>query len=382
MTHSYLRHGSLINYPAGTSSVSSQKKKPKPMKAVHNLVSLPSSLTSRFSSSTKVSGESIKFYNRGEPYYEFTNFYPAAVIIDEQRWPSTEHYFQAQKFVGTPYLDIVRGLPSAREAFQLSRNPMVSQWRRSDWDAVKDDIMLKALRCKFAQHTDLMNLLWETGEKEIIEHTTNDSYWADGGGPGRGLNKLGKLLMQVRDDIVAMRGTYKPPKKTKSSKGVSKGGKLKRSSSFSDLSTAGHAPKDSNFSFEQESTVAPKKPALRRSNSFSRLSLASNDTSRSSTMPIARHPRDTSGIKNVLFSPKTTTSFYPHSSSSRQTTLNDFMPTLSKSGTSSRRHSAKGPATPPSYSSAVKSSYLPGRHSSSRPGEPRLNPITHQPLPY
>ena len=88
----------------------------------------------------------------------------------------------------------------------------MSQWRRSDWDAVKDDIMLKALRCKFAQHTDLMNLLWETGEREIIEHTTNDSYWADGGGLGRGLNKLGKLLMQVRGDIVAVRGKYKPPK--------------------------------------------------------------------------------------------------------------------------------------------------------------------------
>jgi ribA/ribD-fused uncharacterized protein len=256
-----------------------------------------------------VSGEPIKFYNWGEPYYEFTTFYPTAVFIDKQHWPSTEHYFQAQKFVGTPYLDIVRGLPSAREAFQLSRNPTVSQWKRSDWDAVKDDIMLKALRCKFAQHTDLMNLLWETGEKEIIEHTTNDSYWADGGGPGRGLNKLGKLLMQVRDDIVAVRGTYKPPKKEKSSKSVSKGSKLKRSSSLSDISTAGLAPKDSSFSFEQVTTVAPiaKKPAtLRQSNSFSKLSQVSNVTSRSSTVPIASHPRDTSGIKNALIPPKNT----------------------------------------------------------------------------
>jgi ribA/ribD-fused uncharacterized protein len=351
--------------------VSSHKKKPKPMKAVHNLVSLPSSLTSRFSSFTKASGDPIKFYNRGEPYYQFTNFYPAAVIIDEQRWPSTEHYFQAQKFVGTPYLDIVRGMPSAREAFQLSRNPTVSQWRRSDWDAVKDDIMLKALRCKFAQHTDLMNLLWETGEKEIIEHTANDSYWADGGGPGRGLNKLGKLLMQVRDDIVAVRGTYKPPKKPQSSKSVSiKGSKLKRSSSFSDLSSAGCAPKDSSLPFEQAS---PKKPALRRSNSFSRLSQVS-DTSRSSTLP--RHPRDTSEIRNSLFPSKNPSSFYPRSSSSKQ---NDYVLSLSKPGTSSR--STKRTVTPPSYSSAVKGS-LSGRRFSPRPGESGLSPITHKPLPH
>ena len=355
--------------PAGK-SVSSHKKS-KPMKAIHNLVSLPSSLTSsRFSSSSKVSGEPIKFYDRGELYYEFTNFYPAAVIIDEQRWPSTEHYFQAQKFVGTPYVDVIRELPTAREAFQLSRNPVVSQWRRSDWDTVKDDIMLKALRCKFTQHKDLRKLLWETGERGIIEHTTNDSYWADGGGPGKGLNKLGKLLMQVRDDIVAVRGVYKPSK-AKSSKSVvaSKGSKLKRSSSYSDLSTAGCAPKESSFSFEQVST---KKPALRRSNSISRLSQMS-DTSGSSTAP--RHPRDYSS----LFSPKRTAPFYSHSSSSKQTTLRDYMPQSSKSGTSS--HSATRTTTQ-SYSSAVRKSLPSGRHSGLRPGESRLSPITHQPLPY
>ena len=360
----------MFDSPAGT-SVSSHKKKSKPMKAIHNLISsLPSSLTSssRFSSSTKSTGEPIKFYNRGEPYYEFTNFYPAAVIIDEQRWPSTEHYFQAQKFVGTPYLDIVRGLPSARDAFQLSRNPTVSQWRRSDWDAVKDDIMLKALRCKFAQHTDLMNLLWETGEKEIIEHTTNDSYWADGGGPGRGLNKLGKLLMQVRDDIAAVRGKYKPPKKVQSSKNVSKPFKLKRSSSLSDISSVGHASKDSSLSFEQ--STAAKKPALRRSNSISRLPQIS-DTSKSSTVP--KHPRDTqSRIRSTLLSPKNAASFYPRSSSSRQTTSNDYMTQLPKPGTSTR--TTKGTVTPTqpamSYASAVSSSYSRSRSKS-------RNPLTH-----
>ena len=248
--------------PAGK-SVSSHIKKSKPMKAIHNLMSLPASLTSsRFRSSPKMSTESIKFYNRGEPYYEFTNFYPAPVIIDDQHWSSTEHYFQAQKFVGTPYLDVIRGLSSAREAFQLSRNPTVSQWRHSDWDTVKDDIMLKALRCKFTQHKDLRKLLWEMGERKIIEHTTNDSYWADGGGPGKGLNKLGKLLMQVCDDIIAVCGPHKPTKVQSSS--ASKGSKLKRSLSFSDLSTAGRTPKESSFSFEQLTTVAPKKPAHRQ----------------------------------------------------------------------------------------------------------------------
>jgi len=42
--------------------------------------------------------------------------------------------------------------------------------------------------------------LRETGERELIEHTYKDRYWADGG-DGGGLNMLGKLLMQLRDKL-------------------------------------------------------------------------------------------------------------------------------------------------------------------------------------
>jgi N-glycosidase YbiA len=42
--------------------------------------------------------------------------------------------------------------------------------------------MLIAVYHKFNQHNDLKNLLLETGDKVLIEHTKNDSYWADGGG--------------------------------------------------------------------------------------------------------------------------------------------------------------------------------------------------------
>ena len=99
--------------------------------------------------------------------------------------------------MGTPYVDAVRKLPSARDAFQFSRDPKVSRWRRSDWESVKDDVMLKALHMKFGQHEKLRRKLLETEEKKLIEHTSNDSYWGDGG-DGSGRNMLGKLLMQVR----------------------------------------------------------------------------------------------------------------------------------------------------------------------------------------
>ncbi len=74
---------------------------------------------------------------------------------------------------------------------------------RSDWESVKETIMLEALRAKFSQHPALTKLLLGTGDAPIIEHTTNDSYWGDGGGNGKGKNRLGELLVQVRTELKA-----------------------------------------------------------------------------------------------------------------------------------------------------------------------------------
>lgn len=143
----------------------------------------------------------ILFYNRDEPYYEFTNFYRARVKLDGKWWPTTEHYFQAQKFVGTPYVEQIRKLEAPRMAFNLSRNPQVARWRREDWEQEKVNVMYKALLAKFSQHEKLRNLLLGTGHRELIEHSPYDRYWGDGG-DGTGENMLGCLLMKVRGEML------------------------------------------------------------------------------------------------------------------------------------------------------------------------------------
>ena len=46
----------------------------------------------------------IMFYNRDEPYYEFTNFYESPITIEGKEYATSEHYFQAHKFVEHPQL--------------------------------------------------------------------------------------------------------------------------------------------------------------------------------------------------------------------------------------------------------------------------------------
>ena len=142
----------------------------------------------------------IRFYNRDEPYYEFTNFYPAPIDLDGSTWPTTEHYFQAQKFIGTSYPEMIRRFDRPRQAFDLSRNPTVSRWRRKDWEDIKIDVMRKALLAKFTQHKRLRQMLLSTGDNMLIEHTPYDKFWGDGG-DGNGENHLGLLLMEIRHDL-------------------------------------------------------------------------------------------------------------------------------------------------------------------------------------
>jgi ribA/ribD-fused uncharacterized protein len=149
-----------------------------------------------FSSRAKV----INFYNQHEPYYEFTNFYPAEVQIGGQRWPTTEHYFQAMKFQGSPLEHEVRRLHSPRDAFEFSRHHAAHV--RRDWHSIKDQVMLQAVQAKFTQHPKLAKQLKKTGDALLVEHTKNDTYWGDGG-DGSGANKLGLILMEVRKQLLS-----------------------------------------------------------------------------------------------------------------------------------------------------------------------------------
>lgn len=142
----------------------------------------------------------INFYGARNPYGEFSNFSPHPFQLKNKRWRTTEHYFQAQKFAGTAHEEEVRFAQSPMIAARLGR--MRSKPLRKDWEQVKEDVMREALRAKFTQHKELRDLLLSTGDRPLVEHTSNDSYWGDGG-DGTGRNRLGALLVELRASLAA-----------------------------------------------------------------------------------------------------------------------------------------------------------------------------------
>lgn len=144
----------------------------------------------------------IYFYNQNEkPYGVFSNFSPHGITMDGRYYPTTEHYFQAQKFVASPTdYEAIATAPTPRIAADRGRER--TRPLRPDWNEVKDDAMRRALRAKFETHSDLRELLLATGTETLVEKTSGDYYWGCGT-KGTGENKLGKLLEELRD---ALRG--------------------------------------------------------------------------------------------------------------------------------------------------------------------------------
>lgn len=140
----------------------------------------------------------IKFYKLKEPYGCFSNFSRHAILLDGRTWPTTEHYFQAQKYIGTPRYDQIANAATPRIAADLGRDRGIP--KRADWEQVKDEVMLKCVREKVLQHLYIKELLLSTGDAEIIEDSPIDWYWGCGK-DGTGRNQLGKTLMQVRSEL-------------------------------------------------------------------------------------------------------------------------------------------------------------------------------------
>ncbi len=138
----------------------------------------------------------IYFYSQREvPYGVFSNFSPQGVELDGAWWPTVEHYFQAQKFAGTPYAEQIRRAASPKQAADLGRSRSVPL--RADWEEIKDEVMFKAVRQKFTTHEELRAILLATGEEELVENAPGDYYWGCGADCS-GKNQLGRTLMQVR----------------------------------------------------------------------------------------------------------------------------------------------------------------------------------------
>ena len=136
--------------------------------------------------------------------YEFlSNFYNCPVFYDGLQFSNSEAAFHSQKTLD---------LEDRKRFTQYNAGKSKREGRRvdlrPDWEEVKDQIMYEICKAKFTQNKDLMKKLIETYPLDLLEGTTgwHDNYWGScecekcKNVPGK--NKLGVILMKIREELM------------------------------------------------------------------------------------------------------------------------------------------------------------------------------------
>jgi len=133
-------------------------------------------------------------------YNFLSNFqlFDKPMLYGGKEYITNEHFYQAMKFTDKKVREQVRvhptkGLESFVRKFTL----------REDWDDIKLNVMLYGLRYKFSDHNPNLKhrLIWTNDEHIQEGNYWNDKFWGVCLKTGEGENHLGKLLMQVREEI-------------------------------------------------------------------------------------------------------------------------------------------------------------------------------------
>lgn len=150
------------------------------------------------------------FYHTDDEFNWMANtFRGHPVSIEGKTWPTTEHYFQAQKFPNNQkyqngilnyngsYKDFPKFVRTLSKG--LAFDSQAWDGDESMLNGRKHDVMRTALRAKLETYPALGMLLDELPpEVVIVESTQNDNKWGDGSPEGKGTNHLGILYMELK----------------------------------------------------------------------------------------------------------------------------------------------------------------------------------------
>ena len=133
---------------------------------------------------------------RGENSF-LSNMSGSSFKVGQETYPTVEHFFQAMKTTDPVERAKILAAKTAGEAKKIGKTVTL----RKNWNQVREEVMETGLRAKFQQNPELKKKLLDTGDVDLIEgNTWGDTFWGEVNGKGQ--NKLGKLLMKIRSELM------------------------------------------------------------------------------------------------------------------------------------------------------------------------------------
>lgn len=137
-----------------------------------------------------------------DTYYMLSNWSAHKIKIWGKVFATADHAYHYKKFEKTS--------PTIAQQILKAPSPMIAKDIASahrlavdpKWEDKKLKVYKSILHAKLKQHNEVKKALVASKTCEIVEDSPYDSYWGTGA-DGRGLNMLGKLWMELREDLLA-----------------------------------------------------------------------------------------------------------------------------------------------------------------------------------
>lgn len=169
----------------------------------------------------------IQFFSERASYGELSNFYAlrAPLCLWGIDFPTSEHAYQAAKYVypgassacgvyarviaaaSTPYKSKLLANRSCATRYAWQRALQAEMQKHAAavadpaWIARRVSVMREVLFAKFRADAHCRDVLFSTAGRALEEASGTDRFWGTGGGGGE--NQLGRLLVEVRDHLMA-----------------------------------------------------------------------------------------------------------------------------------------------------------------------------------
>lgn len=143
----------------------------------------------------------------------FSQWHLSTFEIDGVKYNCCEQYMVAKKaLLFGDYESYKKIMHEKDPAIQKAIGKKIKDFNRDTWKNYCQKFVFDANYAKFTQNYDLLQIILDTGDKEIVEANSNNNIWGiglDKSNPDildknkwRGLNLLGEIIMQVREAIV------------------------------------------------------------------------------------------------------------------------------------------------------------------------------------
>ncbi len=142
----------------------------------------------------------------------FSQWQPSTLVIDGMTYGCAEQYMMAEKarlFDDPTREELIMMTNSPAQQKALGRQ--VRGFVKAKWEDVARDVVYRGSYAKYAQNEWLKEKLLETGKRTLVEASPEDRIWGIGlkktdprakkRSTWRGLNWLGEVLSQVRDEL-------------------------------------------------------------------------------------------------------------------------------------------------------------------------------------